>query len=468
MKKFNEFVSLSERPLTKGEEDKKEDIVKGMKKDKKGFEDRYGDDAKSVMYATATKLAKEETETIGGVTVLQDYDSTIEFREYEVIDIVKPEPMKGMASEQKELEPTVDQEPSKDNEQIKKKEKKVNMMKRQILMKKMQAVRSGAGGDIVAHNELEGEMVEGMISMIKKGAKRHSKAIEKKKIKNRKAVPYAALGASYEPEGEVIEAAGCETKKIENKGKKKIDPNKNPVVEAKVDKGRSDYGKASIRNYRRKGPGHGEPAMFDPENKRGKLIDKRREEHKARRGVKGAKVPAYKVDEGAAWTKKAGKNKEGGLNEKGRKSYERDNPGSDLKAPTKKVGNPRRASFCARMKGMKSKLTSAKTARDPDSRINKSLRKWNCGYEPQGNLIDEEGYDRKREDRLVKYGTGHDGSDRKGSTRYHSRPDTPEQKKRKQAASDQAYKSVVASLKKKYGDGVMTSSRKIRKGKEVK
>ena len=82
--------------------------------------------------------------------------------------------------------------------------------------------------------------------------------------------------------------------------------------------------------------------------------------------------------EGAAWTKKAGKNKEGGLNEKGRKSYERENPGSDLKAPSKKVGNPRRASFCARMKGMKKKLTSSKTANDPDSRINKSLRKWNC------------------------------------------------------------------------------------------
>jgi len=80
----------------------------------------------------------------------------------------------------------------------------------------------------------------------------------------------------------------------------------------------------------------------------------------------------------AAWTRKAGKNKEGGLNEKGRKSYERENPGSDLKAPTKKVGNPRRTSFCKRMKGMKKKLTSAKTARDPDSRINKSLRKWNC------------------------------------------------------------------------------------------
>ena len=83
-------------------------------------------------------------------------------------------------------------------------------------------------------------------------------------------------------------------------------------------------------------------------------------------------------EKAAAWTRKAGKNKEGGLNEKGRKSYERENPGSDLKAPSKKVGNPRRASFCARMKGMKAKRTSSKTARDPDSRINKSLRAWNC------------------------------------------------------------------------------------------
>jgi len=80
----------------------------------------------------------------------------------------------------------------------------------------------------------------------------------------------------------------------------------------------------------------------------------------------------------SAWTRKEGKNKNGGLNEKGRKSYERENPGSDLKAPSKKVGNPRRASFCARMKGMKKKLTSKKTSRDPDSRINKSLRAWNC------------------------------------------------------------------------------------------
>jgi len=80
----------------------------------------------------------------------------------------------------------------------------------------------------------------------------------------------------------------------------------------------------------------------------------------------------------SAWQRKEGKNKSGGLNEKGRKSYERENPGSDLKAPSKKKGNKRRESFCARMKGMKKKLTSKKTARDPDSRINKSLRAWNC------------------------------------------------------------------------------------------
>ena len=80
----------------------------------------------------------------------------------------------------------------------------------------------------------------------------------------------------------------------------------------------------------------------------------------------------------SAWQRKEGKKKSGGLNEKGRKSYERENPGSDLKAPSKKKGNKRRASFCARMKGMKKKLTSKKTARDPDSRINKSLRAWNC------------------------------------------------------------------------------------------
>jgi hypothetical protein len=91
--------------------------------------------------------------------------------------------------------------------------------------------------------------------------------------------------------------------------------------------------------------------------------------------------------ETAAWQKASGKNKNGGLNKKGVASYRREHPGSKLQTavttkPSKlKKGSKaakRRKSFCARMKGMKKHRTSAKTAHDPNSRINKSLRKWNC------------------------------------------------------------------------------------------
>ena len=79
-----------------------------------------------------------------------------------------------------------------------------------------------------------------------------------------------------------------------------------------------------------------------------------------------------------AWQRKEGKNPEGGLNAKGRASYNRANPGKPgLKAPQPEGGS-RKKSFCARMSGMKKKLTSSKTANDPNSRINKSLRKWKC------------------------------------------------------------------------------------------
>lgn len=82
-----------------------------------------------------------------------------------------------------------------------------------------------------------------------------------------------------------------------------------------------------------------------------------------------------------AWTRKEGKAEKGGLNAKGRASYNKAT-GGNLKPPapnpkTKKDAG-RRKSFCARMQGMKDKLTSEKTKRDPDSRINKSLRAWNC------------------------------------------------------------------------------------------
>lgn len=87
----------------------------------------------------------------------------------------------------------------------------------------------------------------------------------------------------------------------------------------------------------------------------------------------------------AAWSRSEGKNPKGGLNEKGRKSYEKEHPGSNLKPPVKKEqakkspkSAARRKSFCARMEGMKKHNTSSKTANDPNSRINKSLRAWDC------------------------------------------------------------------------------------------
>jgi len=98
-------------------------------------------------------------------------------------------------------------------------------------------------------------------------------------------------------------------------------------------------------------------------------------------------LESFMIEAAAAWQRKEGKNPEGGLNKKGIASYRKENPGSNLSLavttkPSKlKKGSKsanRRKSFCSRMSGMKAKLTSAKTANDPNSRINKSLRKWNC------------------------------------------------------------------------------------------
>lgn len=83
------------------------------------------------------------------------------------------------------------------------------------------------------------------------------------------------------------------------------------------------------------------------------------------------------------WQKVNRQDKTDGLSQKAVNAYRRENPGSKLQtAVTEK--NPkgkrasRRKSFCSRMKGMKARLTSAETARDPDSRINKALRRWRC------------------------------------------------------------------------------------------
>ena len=179
----------------------------------------------------------------------------------------------------KTLKQFLEQETTPDPK-VKQAEKKENMLKKRVLSAKLRAVRGGATG-IMASHEPEGEVIEGVLTMVgkkkpakkaekamdagarakrklarkvhakyvsgseenvpddireglidavKKGAKRHSKAVEKKKIKNRKAVPYAALAAQHEPEGEIIEA--------------------------KVDAGKSPEQKEKDRNVRKFGVSH--------------------------------------------------------------------------------------------------------------------------------------------------------------------------------------------------------------------
>ena len=262
---------IDERSLSKSEKKEKERLVKGMKKSYKDFKARYGKDAESVMYATATSNAKDET-----------------------VD-------EGLAQ---------------------------------------------ARANVGAKKCWPGMKAKGT------------------KTKNGKEVPNCVK----EEEELVNEKAGEKDacyKKV--KASAKVWPSayaSGRLVQCRK-KGAGNYGKSTKK----------ESYLLQPFSS---FLD----EQKKNCGCGKDPCEKYgkkrKVEESAAWTKKSGKNSEGGLNEKGRKSYEAENPGSDLKAPSKKAGNPRRASFCARMKGMKKKLTSAKTSRDPDSRINKSLRKWNC------------------------------------------------------------------------------------------
>ena len=211
-----------------------------------------------------------------------------------------------------EVKPEPPEEEQKDN-QIASKQKSQIQIKKQVLLKKMQAVRAGAGADIVASYEPEGEVVEGLKQA-------------------RKNVGADKCWDGYKAKG---------TKK---KGGKEVP---NCVKEGKK-KGLWD----NIHAKRKRGEKPAKPGDKDYQ--------------------KTLNV------EGAAWTKKSGKNPEGGLNEKGRKSYERENPGSDLKAPQPEGGS-RKKSFCARMKGMrKRQKPSNNTGKD---RLSLSLKKWKCNEE---------------------------------------------------------------------------------------
>jgi len=155
--------------------------------------------------------------------------------------------------------------------------------------------------------------------------------------------------------------------------------------------GKKAYAKGSCVKEEREGDAGGadNPVFTKPKMKMGvnKAIAKiSKEEYEADDGPL-TEDQLNQLKESEAWTRKEGQSESGGLNRKGIESYRRANPGSKLSMavttkpsklkPGSKAAN-RRKSFCARMGGLKRRLTSSKTANNPNSRVNKALRKWNC------------------------------------------------------------------------------------------
>ena len=167
---------------------------------------------------TDKKYKKYQEEIQGGIS-MQDYDPNMKFREYEFIDVIKAEPLKKTISENN-----------------------YEKLKKKIGSKKMHK---------------EPVIVEGIGDAVKKGVKRHKDAVEKKKIKNRKAVPYAALAAQHEPQGEMIDEstykdfvgkAQAASERVKKAKQLERDSNAQSAYRDKVTKG--------VKFYDKKGKGH--------------------------------------------------------------------------------------------------------------------------------------------------------------------------------------------------------------------
>ena len=431
---------LDERSLTKGEDKKKEKYVKGMKKSFSDFKSRYGDDAKSVMYATATKMAKEQNydkfdRTVRAAGAVKNPQTKIKL--LKVAAQQRPKVAEGYydsaVQASKDASKTKEAKAGRRNlrvQQTKDTVKKgVQAVGKKVTADATKAMVGGKvqKGPVAASSKPAAKTASPTTTSVTKSQPgmqskkapsipkkpetpkdtqntqkpQEPKTPQKKKEVNKNAKQGKAgetakkLGQSaakavggftamfdpkesYEQEGElltfsdfreVVSICNSDAEELEEKpgdGYLGPTPIPNPIRLAKD----------AVDAYNRKNQ-----KTVDTVNKTlGRGTASMPKVNYFNKGPSAAsqRYLGLKANESAAWTRKAGKNSEGGLNEKGRKSYEKENPGSDLKAPSKKVGNPRRASFCARMKGMKKKLTSKKTASDPDSRINKSLRAWNC------------------------------------------------------------------------------------------
>jgi len=338
MSTFNAFLALGERIMTTKEKEK-EDRLKDKYDDssmKKNMKDHYGKkEGEKVYYATIRKQAMKN----------EHHQKDADGNEI-------PHEATGTPASVEEAAQPAGQVPDKRAEALKKRQ---SMIKKQVLMKKLQALRQGGGEDVVAHNELEGDMVEGIGDAVKKGVKRHKDAVQKKKIKNRKAVPYAALAAETQPEGE--------------------------LVEGDVHSGQGEKIQKRTLAWMKKKGRKGAPGLD--------AMKEREAEHKAKRGVKEEVVDEAKAS----------------------------------------IRNKR--SFG-------------------------DLSFW------RNELLGEEDYDKMKDARLVKYGIGHDGSDRKGPTspppksKVKGKTVLQKETEKKYGKGVSALDVVTAKIRDKYGkDAIM-------------
>ena len=189
---------------------------------------------------------------------------------------------------------------------------------------------------------------------------------------------------SYEPDGEIVEGHyGKAVNKIPKELDKAVALHKSQAKRLRdSDEFKKDAGKSA-----NKIPGQLDKAVAMHTKQAKQLRSAGVGEKNCGCGKTPCKTYGKKKEMKEDWQKTNRQDKTDGMSQKAVNAYKRENPGSKLKtAVTKKPSSlkrgskdaKRRKSFCSRMKGMKKRLTSAKTARDPDSRINKALRRWNC------------------------------------------------------------------------------------------
>merc|ERR1712078_10285 len=411
--------SIYEKKMTKKDIKKRDEIADSMPK--KDFKDRYGDDAENVMYGAATNIVKNQKKKKKkkvlsasynmdkGVTesdlIIQDWNvDDIKYTEIETVDVIKAKPLKESKAKLAISTAKFTQKLFKTMGRAMKSGKR-NPLTGNVFAKPGSVKFSrtfapmdvGAGARVKSQKQLN-TFIQGAKENIRTG-KSIPAPIKTKFRDTKKGTELFAdkRGINTLPPnktGETLKKIRLSTpaKKVrafDKQTDRYTLGTYKPVMGAAF--GASAYqgitGKDPIQQI---GDKIQEPARKKEIERRNKELNKlynEMEKEKKEKKVKKEEFSDWRSQLGEDWQKENRKDKTDGLSKKAVKAYRRENPGSKLKtAVTKdpkklKKGSKdakRRLSFCRRMKGMKKRLTSAKTARDPDSRINKALRRWNC------------------------------------------------------------------------------------------